>query len=64
MKRIGEIKKRKGLPVRDPVREREKIDSAVKRASELGIPPAMAEDLMKRIIEWARRIEGDRGSRS
>lgn len=46
------------------MREREKIDSAVKRASELGIPPAMAEDLMKRIIEWARRIEGDRGSRS
>ncbi len=49
-RRIAEVKRETGHPTRDYQREREVIVNARAGAAELGVPPALAETLMRLLI--------------
>jgi chorismate mutase / prephenate dehydrogenase len=49
-RRIAEVKRQTGYPTRDYQREREVIVNARAGAAELGVPPALAEALMRLLI--------------
>ncbi len=49
-RRIAEVKRETGYPTRDYQREREVIVGARAVAAELGVPPALAETLMRLLI--------------
>ena len=51
--KIGEAKRSQGLPTRDFLRERVVLDAARARAAELGVPGALAEDLLLQMIRSA-----------
>lgn len=58
---IGRIKRGVGRQVRDFRREREVLDRVRARALEVGLDPALAEDLLKRLIDASlTRQEQDR----
>jgi len=48
--RIGELKHRDGKALRDFGREREVIELGMQRAGELGLQPAIARDILERLI--------------
>ncbi|MDJ0652907.1 MAG: bifunctional chorismate mutase/prephenate dehydrogenase [Xanthomonadales bacterium] len=62
---IGATKQSAGIPTRDFAREKRVIDNARAHAEKLGLPLAMAEDIMHRLIEVSlQRQEQDRIARS
>ncbi|MDO8507062.1 MAG: chorismate mutase [bacterium] len=56
-KRAGEIKKKNGDEIYDPVREKEIIESKSQEAEELGLDPVFATELYKTIIGECRRVQ-------
>ncbi|MFZ3076968.1 MAG: chorismate mutase [Candidatus Aenigmatarchaeota archaeon] len=57
---IAEYKKRRGLPVRAPEREKAVIESVKILAKEKGLDEKMAEDVFWKIIEHTRKSEEKR----
>jgi chorismate mutase/prephenate dehydrogenase len=51
---IAEYKRRHGLRVRDPAREREVLDDRVREAEALGLPPGEVEAIMRVLLRASR----------
>ncbi|MEM2963825.1 MAG: prephenate dehydratase [Candidatus Bathyarchaeia archaeon] len=58
-RRIGELKKRSGMPVRDPAREREVLKRVKRLSSQLGFDPLELEEVFLKILAASRRVQGE-----
>lgn len=56
-KRAGEIKKKNGDEIYDPVREKDVIERKSQEAEELGLSPEFTTELYKTIISECRRAQ-------
>lgn len=54
---IGDLKKRLGVPVLDPVREAQVVRRGAKLARELGVDGELVRDLLWRIMSQARGVQ-------
>ncbi|MEM2393219.1 MAG: chorismate mutase [Candidatus Bathyarchaeia archaeon] len=52
-KLIGEIKRKKGMPIRDQEREREKYTYVLRKAAELGLSLEAVRSIYQKIIEMS-----------
>ena len=59
VEKIGEYKKKQGIPVVDLAREEKIINKMRKMAKDKNLSEAMVEDLFRRIILQARKNEGE-----
>lgn len=50
---VGAVKQAAGLPTRDYQREKQVLEAAARQAAALGLPPSVAEALMRLLIESA-----------
>lgn len=48
-RQVGELKKRQGLPARDPAREAQQTERMRQLAAEAGLAPELAENIFKLI---------------
>jgi len=58
-KRIGELKRRGGLPVRDPDRERAVLERVRRFSRQLGFDPLELEEVFLKILAASRRVQGE-----
>ncbi|WP_130012029.1 bifunctional chorismate mutase/prephenate dehydrogenase [Serinicoccus sediminis] len=58
---VGEVKGRHGLPIYDPERERAMIAAKRERAAEVGLPPDLVEDVLRRCMREAYTHEKNMG---
>ncbi|MBC7129817.1 chorismate mutase [Candidatus Bathyarchaeota archaeon] len=56
-KQIGEVKRNKGLPIKDLERELEKYQQVAKKAIELGLNAENVKNIYKNIIKMSRQIQ-------
>ncbi|MBS7646461.1 MAG: chorismate mutase [Candidatus Bathyarchaeia archaeon] len=56
-KKIGEIKQKQGIPVRDPKREEEKYKHISEKAAEFGLDAEDVKNLFQKIIDISIRIQ-------
>ncbi|WP_405350406.1 bifunctional chorismate mutase/prephenate dehydrogenase [Ruminobacter amylophilus] len=61
VKQVGLIKSKEGTPVYVPERERSLIDKRRAQASELGLNPDLAEDVLRRVMRESYGAENDVG---
>ncbi len=61
VKQVGIIKSKEGTPVYVPERERSLIDKRRAQASELGLNPDLAEDVLRRVMRESYGAENDVG---
>ena len=54
---VGEVKKRKNLPIRDKIREGQKIRTLVEQGRELGVNSDAVEQIWTGFFEIAYRLE-------
>jgi len=57
-KKIGEIKRTKGLKIKDNEREREVIEKWKRKAKELNLSKEFVERIVKEIIRESRDVQG------
>ncbi|RLG56971.1 MAG: chorismate mutase [Candidatus Hydrothermarchaeota archaeon] len=57
-KKIGEIKRTKGLKIKDNEREREVIEKWKRKAKELNLSKEFVEKIVKEIIRESRDVQG------
>ena len=58
---VGEVKSRYGLPIYVPEREATMLASRRKEAAEIGVPPDLIEDVLRRIMRESYSSENDKG---
>ncbi|WP_127958827.1 bifunctional chorismate mutase/prephenate dehydrogenase [Serratia microhaemolytica] len=58
---VGEVKSRHGLPVYVPEREAVMLASRRQEAEQLGVPPDLIEDVLRRIMRESYTSENDKG---
>lgn len=56
--KIGEIKRKQGVPIRDPKREREKYKQITAKASELKLNPEDVKEIYRKIIDMSIHSQG------
>lgn len=56
-KKIGEIKRKQGIPVKDPGREGEKYKQVLERALKLGLNPEDVINIYQKIIDMSIRVQ-------
>lgn len=61
---IGEVKSRYGLPVYVPQREASMLASRRQEAEQLGVPPALIEDVLRRVMRESYVSENEKGFKS
>ncbi|MCS7114678.1 MAG: chorismate mutase [Nitrososphaerota archaeon] len=61
-KLIGDIKRSKGMPIRDQEREREKYSRILKRAAELGLSLETVKNIYKNIIDMSIQAQEQKGN--
>ncbi len=54
---ISNIKREKGLPVYDGEREREVVESRVKKAMEMGLSPELTREVFTAILHHSKRVQ-------
>lgn len=57
-KKMGEIKRAKGLKIKDNEREREVIEKWKRKAKELNLSKEFVEKIVKEIIRESRDVQG------
>ncbi len=60
---VADLKRRNGLPVYVPEREAELLRARRAEAEAQDVPPALVEDVLRRVMRESYRAEGDRGYR-
>ncbi|KQN64792.1 bifunctional chorismate mutase/prephenate dehydrogenase [Erwinia sp. E602] len=58
---VGEVKSRYGLPIYVPEREASMLASRRKEAEQLGVPPDLIEDVLRRVMRESYTSENDKG---
>ena len=58
---VGEVKSRYGLPIYVPEREASMLESRRKEAEQLGVPPDLIEDVLRRVMRESYTSENDKG---
>ena len=58
---VGEVKSRYGLPIYVPEREAAMLASRRKEAADLGVPPDLIEDILRRVMRESYSSEKDKG---
>lgn len=58
---VGEVKSRHGLPVYVPEREAAMLASRRQEAENLGVPPDLIEDVLRRVMRESYVSENDKG---
>ncbi|MDR0805174.1 MAG: bifunctional chorismate mutase/prephenate dehydrogenase [Enterobacteriaceae bacterium] len=58
---VGEVKSQHGLPIYVPEREVSMLASRRKEAEQLGVPPDLIEDVLRRIMRESYTSENDKG---
>lgn len=58
---VGEVKSRHGLPIYVPEREATMLASRRKEAENLGVPPDLIEDILRRVMRESYTSENDKG---
>ena len=58
---VGEVKSRYGLPIYVPEREASMLASRRKEAENLGVPPDLIEDVLRRVMRESYTSENDKG---
>lgn len=58
---VGEVKSQHGLPIYAPDRETAMLASRRKEAQEMGIPPDLIEDILRRVMRESYARENDKG---
>ncbi|MBK5074524.1 bifunctional chorismate mutase/prephenate dehydrogenase [Budviciaceae bacterium CWB-B4] len=58
---VGEVKSQHGLPIYVPERESSMLASRRKEAADLGVPPDLIEDVLRRIMRESYSSENDKG---
>jgi len=59
-RKIGVLKRRVGLPVRDSEREEEVYEKVMEKAAELGLNPQDIEDIYKKIVAMCINIQKEK----
>ncbi|UVK78969.1 MAG: fused chorismate mutase/prephenate dehydrogenase [Sodalis sp. Ffu] len=58
---VGEVKSRNGLPIYAPDREAAMLASRRKEATDLGVPPDLIEDVLRRVMRESYLSENNKG---
>lgn len=58
---VGEVKSRHGLPIYAPERESIMVASRRKEAEQMGVPAALIEDILRRVMRESYASENDKG---
>ena len=58
---VGEVKSKYGIPIYDPKREAEMLAKRRQEAENLGISPALIEDILRRLMRESYISENDKG---
>lgn len=58
---VGEVKSRYGLPIYVPEREAAMLASRRQEAQNLGVPPDLIEDVLRRVMRESYSSENDKG---
>ncbi|MCY0858945.1 MAG: chorismate mutase [Sulfolobaceae archaeon] len=56
-KKIGEIKRKNGLPILDETREQNKINELNEFATRIGLPSKLVNEVYREIIKWSRVVQ-------
>lgn len=58
---VGEVKSRYGLPIYVPEREASMLASRRQEAAQMGVPPDLIEDVLRRVMRESYSSENDKG---
>src|SRR5476649_2415066 len=58
---VGEVKSRYGLPIYVPEREAAMLASRRQEAQQMGVPPDLIEDVLRRVMRESYSSENDKG---
>ena len=58
---VGEVKSEHGIPIYDPKREADMLAKRKQEAEDLGISPALIEDILRRLMRESYISENDKG---